>query len=65
MMQPTDPGKCDDVPDFSAFDRPLFWSVLFEPKVGPIRVVVVNVRPDHAPKLVLVDRDHMVQTISS
>jgi hypothetical protein len=29
MMKPADPGKCDDRPDFSGFDRSLFRSVLF------------------------------------
>ena len=65
MVKPADPRKCDNLSHFSGFDRPLFWSVLFEPKVCSIRVVVVNVRPDHAPKLTFVDRDHMVQAISS
>jgi hypothetical protein len=30
-----------------------------------IRVVIVNVRPDHAPKLALVDRNYMIQAVSS
>ena len=34
-------------------------------EVGSIRVVVVNIRPDHTPKLALIDRDYMVQAISS
>ena len=65
MVQPTDPEKCDDLSHFSGLDRPLFWSVLFQPKVSSIRVAIVSVRPDHAPMLALVDCYHMVQTISS
>ncbi len=65
MVQPTDTRNRDDLPYFAHLDRPLFWSVLRYSEMRSIFVVIVNVRPDHAPKLTLADRDHMFQAISS
>ena len=63
MVQPTDTRNRDDLPHLARLNRPLFWSVLCESKMRSVNVVIVNVRPDHAPKLALVDRDHVVQAI--
>ena len=63
MVQPTEPRYRDDLPHFSRFDRPLSWSVLLETQMRSVLVAVVNIGPDHAPKLPLIDRDHMVQAI--
>ena len=65
MVQPTDPRNRDDLPHFSRFDRSLFRGVLFQPEVGSVRVVVVDVGPDHSSQLRLIDRDHVVEAISS
>ena len=65
MVQPTDPRNRHDLPYLSRLDRPLFWSVLLQSEVCSVRVVVADVGPDHSPKLRLIDRDHMVQAISS
>ena len=65
MVPPTDAGNGDDLPTFRRLDRPLLRSVLFEPQMRAGLVVVVKLRPDHAPKLSFIDRDYMVQAISS
>ena len=65
MVQPTDTGNRDDLPHFPRLNRPLSGSVLFEPQMRSVLVVVVNIGPDHAPKLPLIDRDHMVQAVPS
>jgi hypothetical protein len=52
-VQSADPRNCDDLPHSSSLDRPLFGSVLLQTEVRPIRVVVVDIRPDHSPELEL------------
>jgi hypothetical protein len=42
-MQSTDPRKCNDLPHFLRFDRPLFGGILFQPEVCPVRVGVVDI----------------------
>ena len=63
-MQPTHTGNRNDLPCFAWLDGSLFRCVLFEPQMRPVLVVVVNVQADHAPKLALIDRDHVIQTIA-
>ncbi len=65
MVQSSNPWKRDDLTHFSWFDRPLFGSVLLEPEVRSVFVVVGDIRPNHSAKLTPIDRDHMVQAISS
>ena len=65
MLQPADTENRDDLSHFSRLDRPHFWSVLCESEMRSVLVVVVYIQPDHSPKLTLIDRDHMVQAISS
>ena len=65
MVQPTDTGNRDDLPHFPRLDRPLLGSVLIEPQLRSVLVVVVNRGPDPAPKLPLLARDHMVQAVAS
>ena len=65
MAQPADVRDCDHASPFLGFDRLLYRGVLVEPKGGSIRAVIVNVRPDHTSKLSLIDRDHMIQAVSS
>ncbi len=65
MLQPTDTGNRDDLPVSSHFDGPFFRSVLLEPQMRSVLVVVVDIGSDHAPKLTFIDRDHMVQAIPS
>ena len=65
MVQPTHARNRDDLPNLTQFDRPFFRGVLFKPEMGSVRVVVVDVRPDYAPKLALIDRDHMIQAVPS
>jgi hypothetical protein len=71
MVRPADTGggdevsEYDDSPDFARPDQPRLGSVLFEPQMRSVLVVVVKIGPDHASKLPLIDRDHMVQAIPS
>ena len=71
MVQPTDTGGGDEVSEYDALPpfrrlyRPLLGTVLLEPEMRSVLVVVVNIGPDHAPKLPLIDRDHMVQAVLS
>jgi hypothetical protein len=65
MMQSSDPRKCNDLPHFLRFDRPLFRGILFQPEVCSVRVVVVDIGKDHSPELSLIDRDHVVEAVSS
>ncbi len=65
MVQSSDARPRDDLPIFSRFDDPFFRSILFKPEMGSARVVVGDVRPDHDPKLALIDHDHMIQTVPS
>ena len=65
MMESSDSRNSDDLPHFWQFDRPLFGSVLLKSKMRSILMVLVDVGLDHAPKLSFIDRDHMVQAISS
>ena len=65
MVQSSYPRNRDDLSHLSRFDRPLFRGVLFEPEMGSVRVVIVNIRPDNAPKLAVIDRDHMIQAVPS
>ena len=65
MAQPTDPRDHDYLPHFSHLDRPLFRSVLFKPEMGSVRVVILNIRPDNAPKLEVINRDDMIQAVPS
>jgi len=64
MVQPTHTGNRDDLPYFPWLDGSLFRCVLFEPQMRPVLVVVIDVRADHAPKLALIDCNHMIQTIA-
>ncbi len=64
MVQATHTGKRDNLPHFSQLYRSLVGSVLFESQMRPVLVVVVDVRPDHAPKLALIDRNHVIQTVA-
>ena len=65
MVQPTDARNRDDLPIFARFDSPFSRSVLFKSEMGSVRVVIVNTRPDNAPKLAVIDRDHMIQAVPS
>ena len=65
MVQPTDTGNSDDPPHFPRLDCPLLGSVLPQPEMCSVLVVVVKIGIDHTPKLSLIDRDHMVQAIPS
>jgi hypothetical protein len=65
MVQPTHAQKRDNLPIFERFDGPFVRGVLFKPEMGSVHVVVVNIRPDDAPKLAVIDRDDMVETVSS
>ena len=65
MVQSSYPRNRDDLSHFSRLDRSLIRSVLFKPEMGSVRVVIVNIRPDNAPKLTIIDRDHMIQAVSS
>ena len=65
MMQSSDSRNRDDLTHFSRFDQPLFRSVLFKPKMGSIRVVIINIRPDDPLELAVIDRDHMIQAVPS
>ena len=59
MVQSPDPRNRDDLTRFSWFDRPLVGSVLLEPEVRSVSVVVGDIRPNHSAELKLIDRDHM------
>jgi hypothetical protein len=50
---------------FARFDSPLSRSVLFKSEMGSVRVVIANIRPDNAPKLAVIDPDHMIQAVPS
>ncbi len=65
MVQPTDTRNRDDLPISSRFDKPFFRSVLLQPEMRAVLVVVVDIGSDHAPKLTFIDRDHVVQAIPS
>ncbi len=65
MVQSSDPRNRDDLTHFSWFDRPLGWSVLLQSKVRSVSVAVGDIRPNYAAKLGLIDRDDVVQAISS
>ena len=65
MVESSDPRNRDDLTHFLRLDRSLFRSVLSKPEMGPVRVVVVNIRPDNAPKLAVINRHHMIQAVSS
>ena len=65
MVQPTDPWNRNDLPRLSRLYRPLFRSVFFQPEMRSVRMVVVDIRPNHSSKLALMDRDHRVQAIAS
>jgi hypothetical protein len=65
MVQPTDTRNRDDLPILSRFDKPFFRSVLLQPEMRAVLVVVVDIGSDHASKLTFIDRDHMVQAIPS
>ncbi len=65
MVQPTHAQKRDDLPIFARFDGPFVRSVLLKPEMGSVRVVIVNIRPDDAPKLAVIDRDYMIQAVPS
>ena len=64
MMPPTDTRNRDDLPHLARLNRPLFWNVLYWSKMRSVMVVVVDIEPDHSPKLALVDRDHVIQAFS-
>ena len=65
MVQPSDTGNGDDLPHFARFDCAIQGSVLPKPEMCLVLVVLVNIGPDHAPKLPLIDCDHMVQAVHS
>ena len=65
MVQPTDTRSRDDLPILSRFDKPFFRSVLLQPEMRAVLVVVVDIGSDHAPKLTFIDCDHVVQAIPS
>lgn len=67
MVQPTHARNRNDLPILARFNSPFFRSVLFKPEMGSVRVVIVivNIRPDDALKLAVIDRDHMIQAIPS
>ncbi len=63
MVQPPDPRNRDDLPHFWWLDRPTFGSVLLEPEVRSVSVVVGDIRPNHAAELRLIDRDDVIETV--
>ena len=65
MVESSDPRNRDDLTHFSRFDRPFFGSVLLESEVRSVFVVVGDIRLNHSTKLTPIDRDQMVQAISS
>ena len=65
MVQPTHARNRNDLPIFARFNSPFSTSVLIKPEMGSVRMVIVYVRPDDAPKLAVIDRDHMIQAVPS
>ena len=64
MVKPAHAGDRDNLPCFPRLNASLFRRVFFEPQMRPIIVVVLDVRADHAPKLALIDCNHVVQAIA-
>ena len=63
MVQSTDTGNRDDISPFAWHDTSLLGRVLFESQMRSVLVIVVNIRPNHAPKLLFINRDDMFQAI--
>ncbi len=63
MVQSSDPRDRDYLPHSLRLDRPLIRSVLVEPEMGSVRVVTVNIRPDNAPKLEVINRDDVIEAV--
>lgn len=64
MVQPTHTGVRNDLPHSPRLKGSPFRCVLFEPQMRSVPVVMVNMRPDHAPKLTLIDHNHVIQTVA-
>ncbi len=63
MVQSSDPRNRDDLTHFSRFDRPFFRSVLLQSEVRSVSVVVGDIRPNHAAKMGLIDRDDVIEAV--
>jgi hypothetical protein len=63
MVQSPDPRNRDDLIHFSWFDWPLCGSVLLEPEVRSVFMVVGDIRPNYAAELRLIDRDDVIEAV--
>ncbi len=61
MVQSSDPWNREDLTHFSWFDRPLFGSVLLQPEVRSVSVVVGDIRLNYAAELRLIDRNDVIE----
>ena len=65
VMQTSNSWKCHNLPLLRRLNLAGSRRVLPEPKMGAILMMIVDVGPNHARELSLVDGDHMIKTVAA
>ena len=65
VVEATDFWDCHDRPGGCSRNQSVIWSVFVEPEVRSSPVVVLDVGREDAPKMSLVDDDHVIETFAS